>query len=166
MGDPIAPEPEKRPVGRPSEYDEAYCHRVVVLGKEGKSRAEIASDLDCSRMTLAAWERQHPEFLYALQRAKDEELAWWEAQARKGLTMGSGFNAAIWSKSVSGRFPSEPYRERVQLTGAQDGPVRHQHAIDLSKVSDDDLSALERVLGTSALVDGDQGGEGEASDRS
>jgi len=114
-----------RPVGRPSEYDPAYCERVIDLGREGKSRAEIASDLNCSRTTLAAWERAHPEFLDALSRAKDEELAWWEAQARTGLNKGAAFNAAIWKQSVSGRFPNEPYRERLQVAGPGDGPIRY-----------------------------------------
>jgi hypothetical protein len=147
----------KRPVGRPSEYDPAFCERVVRLGKEGRSRAEIASALDCSRTTLAAWEREHPEFMNALHRAKDEELAWWEAKARTGIDKGSAFNSALWAKSVSGRFPNEPYRERVQVTGKDDGPIQH---VDLSGLSDEDLDRLEGVLGP--LVGSGQGGEGEA----
>lgn len=111
------------PRGRPTDYDPAYCERVIELGREGKSRAEIASALDCSRTTLASWEGKHPEFLNALQRAKDEELAWWEGMARKGLTQGSSFNAAIWSKSVNGRFPNEPYRERSEITGGGGVPL-------------------------------------------
>lgn len=145
----------KRPVGRPSEYDPDYCERVIALGKEGKSRAEIASDLNCSRVTLAAWERQHPEFLNALQRAKDEELAWWEGQARLGLNKGSAFNAAIWKQSVSGRFPNEPYRERVQLAGKDDGPIEHA---DLSQLSPDELAAIKAVIGP-LVGAGDRGGE-------
>jgi len=115
----------RNPVGRPTDYRPDHCARVIELGREGKSRAEIASALDCSRTTLAAWEKSHPEFLDALRRAKDEELAWWEGQAREGLNKGSAFNATIWSKSVSGRFPSEPYRERVQVSGPNDGPVQY-----------------------------------------
>lgn len=153
---------EKRPVGRPSEYDPAYCERVIALGKEGKSRAEIASALECSRQTLAAWEAAHPEFLSALQRAKDEELAWWEAKAREGLD-NPKFNAAIWAKSVNGRFPKEPYRDRVQVTGANDGPVQ---TVDLSGLSDEQLSALESIFGPLAAAAGDDagdpGGEGPA----
>jgi hypothetical protein len=147
---------QPRPVGRPSEYDPAYCERVIELGKQGMSRAEIASELDCSRTTLRAWEGQHPDFLAAVQRAKDEALAWWERQPRKNLA-NKNFNAALWSKSVSGRFPDEPYRERVQLTGKDDGPIQH---VDLSHLSDEELDRLEGVLGP--LVGGGQGGEGEA----
>lgn len=148
----------RRPVGRPSEYDPAYCDRVIALGKQGYSRAEIASDLDCSRQTLANWEKEHSEFLDALKRARDESLAWWEQQARKGLT-NKNFNATIWSKSVSGRFPDEPYRERVQLTGKDDGPLRHQ-VVDLTNLSDEELEQLERIRSKLAQPGSDQGGEG------
>lgn len=134
---------EPRPVGRPSEYDPSLCEQVIELGKEGKSRAQIASALGVSRQTLVNWGLAHREFVDALTRAKDEELAWWEQKAQDGLTMGSGFNATIWAKSVSGRFPNEPYRERVQLTGAGDGPIR---TLDLTGVNDDDLAQLERIL--------------------
>lgn len=145
------------PAGRPTDYDPAFCERVIGLGKQGKSRAEIASALDCSRTTLAAWERQHPDFLNALKRANDESLAWWEGKARGGIAQGSKFNSALWAKSMSGRFPNEPYRERVQLTGKDDGPIQH---VDLSHLSDEELAHLEGVLGP--LVGGGQGGEGEA----
>lgn len=138
-----------RPVGRPSDYDPAHCARVIVLGKEGKSRAQIASELDCSRVTLAAWERKHPEFLYAMQRAKDEELAWWEEKARSGIDLGSSFNASLWAKSMSGRFPAEPYRERVQITGKDDGPIQ---TVDLTNLSDDELDKLEALLARAQQV--------------
>lgn len=147
------------PAGRPTDYDPTHCERVIVLGKEGKSRAEIASALDCSRVTLAAWEKANPEFLYAMQRAQDESLAWWEMKGRKGLDQGSQFNAGLYGKCMSGRFPAEPYRERVQLTGKDDGPIQH---VDLSHLSDDELARLEGVLGP--LVGAGSGGAGEAGD--
>lgn len=155
---------EKRPRGRPSEYDPAFCKTVVQLGKAGKSRAEIASALDCSRQTLANWEAAHPDFMDALRRAKDEELAWWEGKARTGLTQGSGFNASLWAKSMSGRFPSEPYRERVQLSGPGDGPIRQQIEVDLSGLSDEELDQLERIRSKIAQPGSDPSGEGAPED--
>lgn len=116
--------PAPRPIGRPTDYDPAFCQRVIELGAEGYSRAELASALSCSRQTLANWEGEHPDFLDALKRAKDEALAWWEGQARQGIHMGSDFNANLWAKSMNGRFPAEPYRDRVQVTGSNDGPVQ------------------------------------------
>jgi transcriptional regulator with XRE-family HTH domain len=158
---------ERRPLGRPSEYDPAHCERVIELGKEGKSRAEIASALDCSRVTLAAWEKANPEFLYALQRAKDEELAWWEGEARLGLNKGSAFNAAIWKQSVSGRFPNEPYRERHELAGSNGGPIQYANLSE--EEIDARLAAIvqqhglgEASAGGAAADVAAAGGEGEA----
>lgn len=147
----------KRPVGRPSEYDPAFCERVIACGKEGFSKAEIASNLDCHRETLDLWAAAHPEFSDALHRAREESLAWWEGQARLGLNKGSAFNAAIWAKSVNGRFPNEPYRDRVQLTGKDDGPIEH---VDLSTLSPEQLAALKAVVGP--LVGATERGGGEA----
>jgi hypothetical protein len=39
----IADVPVKRPVGRPSLYDPAYCDKVIELGRIGKSVEQIAS---------------------------------------------------------------------------------------------------------------------------
>ncbi len=149
---------QPRPVGRPSDYDAAYCDLVIALGKEGKGRAEIASALDCSRTTLAAWERAHPEFLDATTRAHDEALAWWEAKSRTGIDQGPSFNAALWAKAMAGRFPREPYRDRVQLTGKDDGPIR---TVDLTHLTDEELEQLEAIRSKLALPGGDTARESQ-----
>lgn len=135
----------KRPVGRPSEYDPAYCERVIELGKLGYSKAEIASDLDCSRTTLDAWAKATPPFLDALNRAKDEELAYFERHGREGMFKGAGFNATIWAKSVSGRFPAEPYRERHEIAGPDGGPIKSETVIDPSKLTAEQLRVLASI---------------------
>ena len=101
--------------GRPSEYDPAYCERVIELGSEGMGRAEIAAELEVARQTLTNWGDQHPEFLAALQRAHDCSLAWWEKQARTNLAT-TGYQAGLWKQAMSGRFPAEPYRERQEVS--------------------------------------------------
>lgn len=103
------------PAGRPSEYDPAYCERVIELGRQGCGKAEIADELDCSRQTLLNWAEAHPEFLDALHRAHDCSLAWWEKQARMNLAT-AGYQSGLWKQAMSGRFPAEPYRERQELS--------------------------------------------------
>lgn len=103
------------PAGRPTLYRPEYCERVIELGREGKSPAQIASDLDVARPTLLAWSDQHPEFLTALTRAKVHEQAWWEDKGQAALTS-DRFNSAVWSKSMSARF-REDYTERKELLG-------------------------------------------------
>lgn len=110
--------PVKQPVklGRPTSYRPAMCARVVELGRQGCSKAELASDLDVTRETLDVWMREHSAFSDAVQRAREHSFAWWEAKARTNLGT-AGFQANLWSKSMSGRFPGEPYRDRLELSG-------------------------------------------------
>ena len=67
---------EKRPVGRPSQYDPVYCERVIELGKIGKSVEQIAANIGVGTKTLYNWREEFPEFLQALELAKELELDW------------------------------------------------------------------------------------------
>jgi hypothetical protein len=127
--------------GRPTKYDEAYCEMIVGFGKEGMSKAEMANAFDVTRETLDEWAKRYPDFSDALHRAQQSSLAWWENAARKGLPMGSSFNAALWAKSMNGRFPAEPYRDRAEVSGPNGGPVVTA-SVDLSTASPEQLAAL------------------------
>ena len=117
----------KRPVGRPSLYDPAYCEQVIELGKLGKSVEQIASRLGISLRVMYDWRDTHPEFLHALEEAKQHELAWWEDQADCYMVEtkdGPRLNASIWSRSMAARFPKK-YRESLkqEITGADGAPL-------------------------------------------
>lgn len=92
--------------GRPTDYKPDFCERVVGLGKEGKSRVEIAYELGVVRTTLANWEQAHPEFLVAMTRAKEAEQVWWERKGRDNL-QSAVFQASMWSRSMGARFPND-----------------------------------------------------------
>lgn len=132
------------PAGRPSEYDPAFCDRVIALGREGKSKAAMAADIGVSRQTIDTWAKTHAEFLDAITHALLLSQVWWENAGQKGLTADK-FNASVWSRSMAARFP-EDWREnnRHEHTGRDGGPIQH---VDLSKVSDADLDRLEAILG-------------------
>ena len=100
---------EPNPVGRPTDYKQSFCARVIELGKQGYSITEMACDLDIVKNTLYVWEKIYPEFKDALTRARQESQAWYEVQGRKGLWE-EGFNASTWAKQVSCRFPDD-YRD-------------------------------------------------------
>jgi len=117
----------KRSVGRPSLYDPAYIDQVIELGKIGKSTEAIAATLGVGTKTLYNWRDEHPEFLHALELAKEYELQWWEdiAQAHMIENKESDkINASIWSRSMAARFPKK-YRESVkqEITGADGAPL-------------------------------------------
>jgi hypothetical protein len=107
--------PRKPP--RPSPYKPEYCERVIELGKQGNSPAQIASELGFSKAVLWVWAKKHPEFGAAMERAKTEEQAWWEKEGRVGMRMGSGgFNGLVWKVAMQARFKDD-YTERKEFNG-------------------------------------------------
>jgi transposase len=118
---------EKRPVGRPTLYDPAYCDKVIELGRIGKSVEQIAALLNVSLRTMYSWRDAHEEFLHALDDAKTYEQAWWEEQAAAYMVENKEsdrLNASLWSRSMAARFPKK-YREstKQEITGADGAPL-------------------------------------------
>jgi len=119
--------PAKRPVGRPTLYDPAYCDKVIELGRIGKSVEQIASILNVSLRTMYSWRDAHEEFLHALDDAKTYEQAWWEEQAAAYMVENKEsdrLNSTLWSRSMAARFPKK-YREstKQEITGADGAPL-------------------------------------------
>lgn len=138
------------PAGRPPTYRAEMCDTVIECGRKGFSRAEIAAELDISRQTLYRWEHEYQEFSDALSRAHDLSLAWWEREPRENLGSRE-FNAGLWKQCMSGRFPAEPYRERVEHTGRDGGPVEVKSeasvttVLDTSRLTDEQLAAIASI---------------------
>lgn len=132
---------ELRPVGRPSLYDPSYCDKVVELGALGKSVEQISSNLGVSCRVLYDWRDRYPEFLRAMDEAKEAEQTWWEEQAQIYMLEhkdGPKLNASIWSRSMAARFPKK-YRESVkqEITGENGAPLLT--AIQVSFVTPKDV---------------------------
>src|ERR1700740_99186 len=130
-------------VGRPSKYDPAFCRRVVELGEEGCSKAELASELGVTRNTLDNWAQENPEFLTALTRAHECSVALWEKQARTNLAT-QGFNAALYAKAMSGRFPQEAYRNQLDLKA--DVNVKEKRTLDPRMLEPEEREQIEAIL--------------------
>jgi hypothetical protein len=97
---------------------------VVELGQQGASVVEMAFEIGVSRNTLETnWPAEHPEFLEAFTRAREAAQVWWERKGRDNLET-SGFQSAMWSRSMAARFPLD-WREikGTELTGKDGGPV-------------------------------------------
>ena len=134
----------KRPVGRPSLYDPAYCEQVIELGKLGKSIEQIAAYLGVGTKTIYNWRDENPEFLHALDISKDFEQAWWEDQAHAYMVEtkdGPKLNSSIWSRSMAARFPKK-YREqtKTEITGADGAPLLTGIQVTFVKPDDADNS--------------------------
>ncbi|MEO1908787.1 MAG: hypothetical protein ABGX08_17370 [Citromicrobium sp.] len=137
-------------MARPSDYDPAYCEKVIELGKEGCSVVEMAAEIGVSRNTLETnWPEKHPEFLEAFTRARLLSQAWWEQQGRKAINKGSSeFNASVWSRSMAARFPHD-WREvkGTELTGKDGAPIetRTETKLDVANLNDEQLRALASI---------------------
>jgi hypothetical protein len=49
-------------MGRPSDYDHAYCEQVVSFCAQGYSLTAFAGEIGVCRDTISEWCRKHPEF--------------------------------------------------------------------------------------------------------
>ena len=119
------------PAGRPTTYDPAYCEKVIELGREGKSPAQIAGTLDIPRTTLLSWADAHQEFSTALTRAKELEQMWWEDKAQEAL-FADKFQAPVWKKSMEARFRGD-YTERRETELSGSVAVSHEDALKALK---------------------------------
>lgn len=99
------------------------CDKLIEFGRQGKSYAQMAAALDISRQTLYQWRANYPQINDALTRARDYSLAWWEDRGMDGMFT-QGFNASLWAKQVSCRFPDDyTDKNKQELTGAGGTPL-------------------------------------------
>lgn len=115
---------KRRPVGRPSEYDPAYCEKVVEWGAQGWSFAEMAAELGIAKQTLYNWRELHTEFMDACLRAQTQCQRWWEREGRTGMTS-SVFNGNVWAKNMSNRFQDD-WREKSEVKHV----ITHEDALE------------------------------------
>lgn len=114
---------EARGPGQPTAYRSAHCARVIELGKEGKSVAQMAVTLGCHKDSLYEWAKVHSEFSDAFTYARLCAQDWWETKAQENLTAPS-FQSTLWSRSMAARFPDDyTERQKREVTGAEGGPI-------------------------------------------
>jgi hypothetical protein len=119
-------------------YDPALVARVISLGREGRSRAEIAVELGVSLERLAAWADDHPDLAAGPEHAATEARAWWDKLPREAVSKDGVFHAAVWSRTMAQRFgstahrtpdaadPEAPPRPRVRIKIPPNGRDRHR----------------------------------------
>lgn len=133
--------------GRPTDYDPAYCAKVIELGEQGASVVEMAVEIGVCRNTLEVnWTEAHPEFLQAFTYAKQVSQVWWERTGRTGM-LNKGIDGGIWSRSMAARFPHD-WREvkGTELTGKDGAPIETRATvIDRTKLTDEQLRAIASI---------------------
>ncbi len=137
-----------RPRGRLTPYDAAHSKRVLELAAEGASKTEIAAALCVSRKTLQTWGAAHPEFRWAMRRAKDLELAWWLKAGRQGQ-FEKNWNAASWAMQMRARFGKR--FESCVPTSQPPGSLKD--SLNAKRTREDMERKLSRIADASAEAD-------------
>jgi hypothetical protein len=133
---------EKAKFGRPSEYKEEYCEKVIELMKDGASKAEVCLELSCAFQTFLDWQKQNPNFLEAVKRGLHLSKGKWEQIGRKAAFGNvENFNATAWIFNMKNRFSKlDDFDER--WTDKQE--LDHVHTV--SRMSDSELDARIEAL--------------------
>lgn len=126
--------------GRPPAYDASWMPEAAAAAvAEGKGIAGAAVACDVSKQAIYDWMHDHPEFLYAIQRADAKgELAMFDMHEK--------MSPASWIFAMKNRA-GWVNTDGVELTGKNGGPVQIQSVVSLS---DDDLL---RIAATAAKRD-------------
>jgi hypothetical protein len=105
-------------------YDAKTCAKVLKLGREGKSPAQIRAALNITSKHWSSWIRHHADFAEAAAEAQSLALAHWEAIGHTGVSMGVRFNAHAYVFIMKNRF-SDHYTDRqdVNVSGKGLAPV-------------------------------------------
>jgi hypothetical protein len=99
------------PIGRPTDYEPAFCEVVHNLCVSGSTDFEVAESLGIHVSTLYRWQKIHPEFREALQAGK--EIC--DERVERSLfhrAVGYSFNAVHFT-SYEGGVTATPYVEHV-----------------------------------------------------
>ena len=103
------------PAGQPTLYRPEFCQRIIEMGKYGASKAEMALELDICRASFDNYEKNHPEFLEAVNKAVQLSQGWWEKNGRIA-TFGAvpNFNATAFSFNMKNRFKDD-WRDKQEV---------------------------------------------------
>lgn len=109
-------------MARPTKYDPKFCKKVIDLGREGASKAEMALELDLARSTFDLYEHEHKEFSEAVKQAVALSQGWWEKNGRLAVFNSKDFNATAYIFNMKNRFKedwSDTVINKTTLTAEQ-----------------------------------------------
>ncbi len=92
--------------GGVTKYLPEYCERVIAMGKQGLTFAQMAQELDIERNNMRHWTEVHPEFRIALTRAEEFCENWWVQFAKDNLITSRAvtFNDRAWMNVMMNKF--------------------------------------------------------------
>ena len=143
--------PAKPPSGRPSLYRRDYCKLIVGAMATGLSAEAAAAKIGISARSLFYWQREHPEFLQAIQEGRQKALLWWEERAL-ALANGEPGNTQIVSLALKNRsLAAHGWNNdtvKLEHTGPEGGPLQVEptHKIDIEALEPEQRDQLREIL--------------------
>ena len=98
---------EKKPVGRPTEYDPAFCEVVIEQMGLGYSKEATAGYLRISKDTLYKWAARHKEFADAISIGESLSQRHWENKLvdySVHTKNGKQINGQVFNLNMKNRF--------------------------------------------------------------
>ena len=123
------------------------CERVLELGQLGKTREQIAADLEIGWKTLHRWEGLHPAFRHALKEARMRSLAYWQGICQEVASGERKANALALIFATKNMFPQD-FRDRTETTTT----VKHEFSDGfeefLTRVTDERRAERAKLIDT------------------
>lgn len=107
------------PGGRPSDYKQEYCDKIVQCFKEGWSIEEICLELDICKQTFYNWCESNQEFLDSKKKGESFSQGWWMKKGRINLE-NKDFSSTLWYMNMKNRFG---WKDRSDTTSG-DEPIQ------------------------------------------
>ena len=137
--------------GRPTLYRREMCDRLVEAMANGLTAEAAAARIGISARSLFYWQKEHAEFLQAIQEGRQRSQLWWEERAL-AMASGEAGNTQIVMLGLRNRSRAATgwNNDTVKLehTGPEGGPVevKAEHKIDIESLSHEQRDQLREIL--------------------
>jgi orotate phosphoribosyltransferase-like protein len=88
--------------GRPTEYSEEMCEKIIELMKQGASKYEVALELNICEDSFYSYIKRHPKFAEAVKTGEWFSRGAWEREGRLSLR-DKDFNSTLWYMNMKNR---------------------------------------------------------------
>jgi hypothetical protein len=137
--------------GRPTLYRREMCDRLVEAMAGGLTAEAAAARIGISARSLFYWQKEHAEFLQAIQEGRRRSQLWWEERAL-AMANGESGNTQIVMLGLRNRSRAATgwNNDTVKLehSGPEGGPVevKAEHTIDIESLSHEQRDQLREIL--------------------
>ena len=127
------------------------CDRLVEAMGKGLTAEAPAARIGTSARSLFNWQKQHPEFLQAIQEGRQRSQLWWEERAL-AMANGESGNTQIVMLGLRNRSRAATGWNndtvKPEHTGPEGGPVevKAEHKIDIESLSHEQRDQLRGIL--------------------